>query len=409
MRVMVAIEDRYYKAQNGKIYSGSVCDYTFWSRYLQVFDEVIVFARFEEIPETELDKPIASGPNVDFYGLPDYSGPWQYLKHYHRLNSIAKKALSRADAYILRIPGFVATLLGYRLGKNDIPYGVEVVSNAWDVLGVGTFKSILRPVARYVLAKNQKEQCQRAIASAYVTERCLQQQFPPGGWSTHYSSIDLHEGSVIDNQRFAERITSLHDAVNGQRAFRICHAGTMSTFYKGQDVLMEAISLCRAEGFEIELTLLGDGRYSQYFIKKARELGIAQNVKFLANVRGSEAVQEHLDMADMFILPSFTEGLPRVLIEAMARGMPCIATNVGGIPELLDPEDMVPRRNAELLAAKTMSTIHNIERLERMAKRNLQTAKKYRLDKLNGRRVEFYRKVAEETNLWYANRNKLRK
>ena len=91
MRVMVALENRFYKAANGNIYSQTVCDYGFWKRYLQIFDEVVVFGRVRSIAEEQLDKPTAKGPGVSFIELPTFIGPWQYLKKHRLLNSMAGK------------------------------------------------------------------------------------------------------------------------------------------------------------------------------------------------------------------------------------------------------------------------------------------------------------------------------
>lgn len=400
MRVMVALENRFLKTRSGNIYSTTVCDYNFWKRYLQVFDEVIVFARVAEIPETELDKPAANGPNVSFISLPTFIGPWQYLRHRHELKILAKKALPKADAYILRIPGIASSLLWHCLEKEQLPYGVEVVGHAWSALGKGTVKSLSRPFARCIFAREQKKQCQGAVAAAYVSEQYLQRDYPAGCWTTHYSSLDLPDDSIIDEQKFAERLAALRNAVDGKRPFRICHIGSMSALYKAQDILIEAVAICRKKGFDTELTLLGDGKYQQMFIEKAKQLGILNCVNFAGRVPSGRPVIEQLDLADIFILPSLTEGLPRSLIEAMARGLPCIGTNVGGITELLAEEDTVAPRKTDELAKKMIATMCSFERLGQMASRSLEKADEYRASELNKRRIEFYNKIVEKTKVY---------
>ncbi len=80
MRVMVALENRFIKTQNGNIYSTTFCDYSLWKRYLQVFDEVGVFGRLSEVDEELIDKPLANCPGVHFVCPVNFIGPWQYLK-----------------------------------------------------------------------------------------------------------------------------------------------------------------------------------------------------------------------------------------------------------------------------------------------------------------------------------------
>ena len=57
MRVMVALEDRFFRTQDGSVYSNTTCGYEFWKRYLQVFDEVVILARVIEVEQQKLYKP----------------------------------------------------------------------------------------------------------------------------------------------------------------------------------------------------------------------------------------------------------------------------------------------------------------------------------------------------------------
>ena len=65
-------------------------------------------------------------------------------------------------------------------------------------------------------------------------------------------------------------------------------------------------------------------------------------------------VTEQLDAADVFVLPSRQEGLPRAMIEAMARSLPCVGSDVGGISELI-PDWVVPPNDPQALALKFSS------------------------------------------------------
>jgi glycosyltransferase involved in cell wall biosynthesis len=100
-----------------------------------------------------------------------------------------------------------------------------------------------------------------------------------------------------------------------------------------------------------------------------------------------------LDKADVFVLPSYQEGLPRAMIEAMARALPCIGSTVGGIPELLNQEDMIPPGNVAALADKIRSVVTNPERMNMMSARNWEKAKKYDLMVLLPLWNKFYAQV----------------
>jgi glycosyltransferase involved in cell wall biosynthesis len=90
------------------------------------------------------------------------------------------------------------------------------------------------------------------------------------------------------------------------------------------------------------------------------------------------------------------------MIEAMARGLPCIGSSVGGIPELLPPEDMVPPADVPSLARKIREVLADPARMARMSARNLEKSRQYEEQTLHERRTVFYRYVRERTEAWLA-------
>jgi len=88
------------------------------------------------------------------------------------------------------------------------------------------------------------------------------------------------------------------------------------------------------------------------------------------------------------------------MIEAMARGLPCIGSAVGGIPELLSHENLVPRGDAVALARKVIEVVREPGRMAKMAEGNLETARKYCNSVLGPRRREFLECVRRATQDW---------
>lgn len=394
MKVMVALENRFYEGPSGKIYSDTVCDYRFWQRYLQVFDEVVIFARVG-LAAAEPDKPAAGGPGVRFFRIPMYIGPRQYLGQRSKIIAMAAEAPDHADAYILRVPGRMGTLLWHNLRKRSIPFGVEVVGHTGESSKTCGANFFLRSVLKPIGLRCQRLQCQEAAAAAYVSQSYLQKDFPPGGWSTYYSSIDLRDEAFLTDAQLTDKLRHLQEPFAGKRPFRVCHAGAMGAKYKGQDVLIEAVGRCLRRGLDIELELMGDGKFRPLYEQKAAELGITERVRFLGYVSGGQAVRDEYDRSDMLVFPSLTEGLPRTVIEAMARGLPCVASNVGGIPELLEDAFLTPPGNAEALARKIADIFGKPDSIESIALRNLQKAGEYKYEVLNERRIAFYERVKQ--------------
>jgi glycosyltransferase involved in cell wall biosynthesis len=85
----------------------------------------------------------------------------------------------------------------------------------------------------------------------------------------------------------------------------------------------------------VRATLVGDGDERARLEATAVELGLEDAVRFAGAV-GQDRIRDFYRRADIFCLPSFAEGIPRVLMEAMAMGVPVVATHVMGVPELVN-------------------------------------------------------------------------
>ena len=103
---------------------------------------------------------------------------------------------------------------------------------------------------------------------------------------------------------------------------------------KGVPVLFEALQAARIHAPDLHLTLIGDGPERAELEGLAQSLGLSDAVQF-AGYRSQDEVAETLRTADCLVLPSFAEGVPVVLMEAMAARLPVIATRVAGVPELV--------------------------------------------------------------------------
>jgi glycosyltransferase involved in cell wall biosynthesis len=121
---------------------------------------------------------------------------------------------------------------------------------------------------------------------------------------------------------------------------------------KGQIELVEAIAQARERGMAVRMRIAGDGPERPALERAVARLGVEDAVEFLGAV-GSHAMPSLYRDADLFCLASFAEGVPTVLMEAMASGLPVISTNVMGTPELVEDGVsgiLVPPARADLLA-----------------------------------------------------------
>lgn len=103
---------------------------------------------------------------------------------------------------------------------------------------------------------------------------------------------------------------------------------------KGQLLLVEAIRRLKDRGIDCQLTLVGDGELRQTIMDLAKNLGVDSQIR-ITGWLSSDDVKKEISQAKLMVLPSFAEGLPVVIMESLALGIPVVATYVAGIPELV--------------------------------------------------------------------------
>ena len=108
--------------------------------------------------------------------------------------------------------------------------------------------------------------------------------------------------------------------------------------WKGPLVLVDAFALLLQRHPSVRLRLAGTGPQEHEALARAKELGIADRCEFLGRYSGPEERGIFMRSLDVFVQPSFADGTPNSIIEAMAHGLPIVASLNGGIPDLVSPE-----------------------------------------------------------------------
>lgn len=139
---------------------------------------------------------------------------------------------------------------------------------------------------------------------------------------------------------------------------------------KGQHILIDAISLLVGRGYKVSLELIGDGPDRKSLEKAVQDKGVADSIRFHGAVN-QDGIKQYLTKAEVFVLPSFAEGVPVVLMEAMSMGIPCVSTAINGIPELIQTDVeglLVPPADAEQLARAISALIEDSALRERLGR-----------------------------------------
>ena len=393
MNVMVTTEHRFYGSSDGKVWTSGQFPYSYFTRYLEVFDHVLVVARVGQIDRVPDAWHSAEGSGVSFVPVPYYLGPIQFALQAITIRRTIRRAVRAADAAIFRAPSIIANLAERQMKRCRQPYALEIVGDPSAVFARGVVDHPLRPLFRIYGCNRLRQQCRDAIATAYLTKGALKRLYPPGSgmFQTSYPEVELKD------EAFA-LVPPTRDFI--QKPLTLLGVGSLAQRYKGFDVLMRALKTCLEQGLDLRLVLAGDGQYRAELEALAARLHVQDRVVFLGQLPSGKAVRDQFDQAHMFVMPSRVEGMPSAMIEAMARGLPCIGSTVGGIPELLPAEDLVVPGDAPALAAKVREIVTDPGRMTRMAAKNLATSRQFRDQTLHGLRTAFYRHVRERTEAW---------
>jgi len=127
--------------------------------------------------------------------------------------------------------------------------------------------------------------------------------------------------------------TQVNRRVNALEPLRFVTVGRLSP-EKGQVGLLQAFKLLLSDGLDVHLTIVGDGPIRKTIEAEIRALGLSETVVLTGTLEEHQALGE-IARGDIFVLPSLMEGLPVVLMEAMALARPVIAPAIAGIPELI--------------------------------------------------------------------------
>ena len=140
--------------------------------------------------------------------------------------------------------------------------------------------------------------------------------------------------SYYINSRFQD--TDIADCVSANTGpeRRLLAVGRLDR-YKGVIELLKAARILIDEGIRIRVRLAGEGPQREALEEAAREMGIQDNVDFLGWVPLFPDLQQEYRSTDVFVLPSYTEGFPKVVLEAMCNGVPVVATRVGSLADIV--------------------------------------------------------------------------
>jgi len=161
---------------------------------------------------------------------------------------------------------------------------------------------------------------------------------------------------------------------------------------KGVTYLIEAMAIVSQRDQSARLLLVGEGPEEDDLRQLVEQLNLGDVVNFVGQV-SHERVPEYMAASDIFVLPSLSESFGIVNLEAMAAGLPVVASKVGGVPEIIQEGEngfLVEPGNPQQIAERVLLLLRNVKLRERISRNNTEKARGYTWERVVDRLEEIY-------------------
>jgi glycosyltransferase involved in cell wall biosynthesis len=250
----------------------------------------------------------------------------------------------------------VFPLIVHAVRRKKKPHVLYVVGDIREVVGSGgKYPWLARMLVVAPIAEAMHRVAVRAGRSSMViaVSSSLAQLYGSSAvQSVTFAPTAVAEGEILDRQDTCQSTPT-----------RLLFVGRLVPV-KGLVYLFEAVRLLLHDGVPVRLTLVGSGPRRKALIALAAKYKLASVIDFRGEVSFGPSLLALYREADIFVLPSLSEGTPRVLWEAMAAGLPIVATRVGGVPEIIREGEtglLASPRSAQRLAPSIRRVIEDEE------------------------------------------------
>jgi len=261
-------------------------------------------------------------PNVEVIELPDGDHLSQGL--------ITRKALKVVDFVWLFYGHAAMVYYMTRIFKNGRPFGIHVGGDVLDLVGININRVWLKYTYLYFGSYLERKIARNAKFVMSVGNGLHSKFTRIAGAEKVYNIPPLLEFKEI-------RTCNRSDTCNNPNQIICLFIGRI-TYSKGCQHLIEAIPILNKRGHSVNVRIIGDGEYLPALKECAARLGVLNQVFFTGHIKPGPYLWAEYEKADIFVQPSFSEGLPKVLYEAAVSGLPLITTPVGGIKGVFSHE-----------------------------------------------------------------------
>ncbi len=384
MSIVFINDHPFYVDHRGKVFTSGTLSSDVWSRFTDNYGDLTVIGRGIDLNGKSHKNKSADAEKVTFDLFHEVRGGLDYFRYRNKIEKKLIPYIQNSEYIVLRLPSNIGIIAAELCRKLNKKYFVEVVGCAYDSMWYfGTLQSKL--LAPYLAAKN-KSAIQKANAAVYVTQEYLQKRYPNANQQTNASNV------VIEDSAGEVLVQHLKHLNTEKSFFKLGMIGNVALPYKGYKVLFKALTNVSAE---FQLYIVGGGD-SKWIKKLISQFHLEDKVILKGRINERAEIYNFLDQLDLYIQPSLTEGLPRSVIEAMSRACPVIASNAGGIPELISAEYVYNVRDSKRLSGLINDVLKDQNILGKMSKSNFIRSKEYTFGTINKKRYQFLQKIKTE-------------
>ncbi len=386
MRVLYCHDNIYQQCEDGVVYSPGQFPYSYWAPYLEVFEHLVIAGRGVGLNDKISRLNTSSGPDVSFALFPNINTPKGRIKYIRNVDARLKEIVAEADAVIIRAVsdiGWLAYKHARRMGK---PIAMEMAACAWD--STWNHGNQLGKIYAPIRWMRDRKITSHADYVIYVSQEFLQKRYPTDGEVGHASNvrIDKPKPEMID-----ERLRLIKAREDGAAAVnKIGLIGNLNNRIKGVEDTLRALARVQEEKpGSFVFHHLGPGDPAPYK-GLAEELGITEIVHFDGMIQSGPDVLKWLKTLDLYLQPSYQEGVPRATIEAMSMACPVIASTAGGIPELINEKWLMHPGDVHALSRLIVQMLDSPTCQYEAAAENQVKSLEYTNDILSKRRLDFW-------------------
>jgi glycosyltransferase involved in cell wall biosynthesis len=368
-----------------------------------------ILKEYSKIPDLKVDLITSSvdceyhlekmGENISIHRLPigknknnlHFQSQKEVLKYTWKAYFFSKKLIKKNEynlshSFFAFPCGFISLLLKW---QNRIPYIVSLRGS--DVPGYSErfvwLYFFIKPLVRIIWKKSFA-----VVANSQGLKELALKTNPRQEIGVIYNGVDIQ---TFIPRSLASGTESPEAKLRGNLKFIITTGASRITARKGIKYLLEALNKLLPEYPNLYLELMGEGDEKENLEKISKDLGLEKNVKFVGRIP-RENTAPYYQEASIFVLPSLNEGMSNAMLEALASGLPILATDTGGTRELVEDGKngfIIQTKSSDNIAEKIKRLIDNPELRQKMAKESRKKALEMSWEKVAGEYVEIYNKI----------------